>query len=249
MLGLAGLAWAALWAWGQSPYARYIGHAGFADVICESEPIAAGAHLAFYVAGWTLMVVAMMLPTTLPLMGMFQRLVAARRDRARLLILLVAGYVVAWLTYGVAAHALDRGLHLAAGQLDRPVAIPWLFGVAPFLAAGAFQLSALKYRCLDKCRSPLGFIVAHWRKSGDGAPVHRQAFRLGLAHGVFCVGCCWALMLLMLAVGMGNLAWMLALAIAMAAEKNLPWGRRLTAPLGVALLTVAAIMALAITFQ
>src|SRR5205085_364555 len=101
--------------------------------------------------------------------------------------------------------------------------------------------SSLKYRCLDKCQTPLSFVITHWR----GRAPRWQAFRLGAAHGLFCVGCCWALMLLMFAFGMGSLGWMLLLAAVMAIEKNLPWGRRLSAPLGIALLAWAAFVVVA----
>jgi len=104
--------------------------------------------------------------------------------------------------------------------------------------AGAFQFSRLKYRCLDKCRTPLSFVIEHWR----GRAQTWQAFLLGAHHGLYCVGCCWALMLLMFVVGAGSLGWMLLLAAAMAVEKNMPWGRRLSAPLGVALLAWAALL-------
>jgi len=92
--------------------------------------------------------------------------------------------------------------------------------------------SALKYRCLDKCRSPLNFIVGHWQGGHEQA----QAFKLGVNHGIFCLGCCWSLMLLMFAIGVGNIGWMLALGTVMAVEKNMPWGRRLSGPLGIVLL-------------
>jgi predicted metal-binding membrane protein len=97
--------------------------------------------------------------------------------------------------------------------------------------AGLYQFAPLKYACLDKCRSPLSFITEHWRGSHE----RTQAFRLGIRHGLFCIGCCWSLMLLMFAVGAGNIGWMLVLGAVMAIEKNLPWGRRLSKPLGVVL--------------
>ena len=108
----------------------------------------------------------------------------------------------------------------------------WLFGAAVLIVAGSFQFSSLKYRCLEKCRAPLSFLSQHWRGTGQSA----RAFLLGAHHGLFCVGCCWALMLLMFAVGTGNVGWMLGLAAIMAIEKNLSWGRRLSTPLGVGLL-------------
>ena len=105
--------------------------------------------------------------------------------------------------------------------------------------AGVYQFTPLKYHCLDKCRAPLGFIMGHWR----GRRPRREALRLGLHHGLFCLGCCWSLMLLMFTVGVGSLGWMLALGAVMAAEKNLPWGRRLSAPLGMALVAGAWLVA------
>jgi predicted metal-binding membrane protein len=112
--------------------------------------------------------------------------------------------------------------------------------VAPalLLLAGLFQFSALKYRCLEKCRSPLSVVLSYWQ----GRRQRWQAFRLGWASGVFCVGCCWALMLLMLLTSVSHLAWMLVLAVVMAVEKNVRWGRRLSAPLGVGLMVCAAVI-------
>lgn len=102
--------------------------------------------------------------------------------------------------------------------------------------AGAFQFSALKRRCLDKCRSPLGLVMTHWRGRRPAA----EALGLGVAHGAFCVGCCWALMAVMLGVGGTGLGPMLVLGLGMAAEKNLPQGRQLSTSTGIALLTAAA---------
>ena len=107
-----------------------------------------------------------------------------------------------------------------------------MVGAGLLLLAGAFQFSTLKDRCLKQCRSPLGFVTHYWRTQGGRG----GAFLLGVRHGAYCVGCCWALMLLMFAVGAGNLGWMLALGVVMAVEKNLVWGRRLSPVVGVALL-------------
>jgi predicted metal-binding membrane protein len=98
--------------------------------------------------------------------------------------------------------------------------------------AGVFQFSRLKYACLDKCRMPLGFVMEHWGRRDK----KRQALRMGFRYGLFCVGCCWALMLLMFVVGTGSVGWMLVLGAIMAAEKNLPWGRHISRPLGVFLI-------------
>ena len=104
----------------------------------------------------------------------------------------------------------------------------WVSGAVILTIAGLYQFSSLKYACLDKCRSPLSFITSRWQGRNESA----QSLRIGVEHGLFCVGCCWSLMALMFLVGTGNLIWMLLLGAVMALEKNLPWGHRLSAPLG-----------------
>lgn len=194
-----------------------------------------------YASGWVLMIGAMMLPTTLPVLRIFRRMVAHRPHAAALYALVIGGYLCAWLGFGLAAHLLDWTLHAAARETAWLVANGWMLGAAAIAAAGAFQFSALKYHCLEKCRTPYGFVVQRWQ----GRSPARESWRIGWDHGLFCVGCCWALMLLMFVVGSGNLGWMLALGLVMAAEKNLPAGRRLSAPLGWALLAWAASIVLA----
>jgi predicted metal-binding membrane protein len=111
---------------------------------------------------------------------------------------------------------------------------------ATLLVAGLWQFSPLRDRCLDECRSPLGFVMNRWR----GVAERREALLLGMAHGAFCVGCCWSLMLVMFGVGVGSVTLMLVLGGITAIEKNLPWGRRLTQPVGIALV-LAAVYAVA----
>src|SRR6266513_2848107 len=108
---------------------------------------------------------------------------------------------------------------------------------AILLAAGVYQFTPLKRMCLEKCRSPYMFLVEHWRGRHAGS----DALRLGVRHGLFCLGCCWTLMLLMFAVGGANLGWMLALGTLMAAERTTRWGRYLTAPVGAALVLWAVL--------
>jgi predicted metal-binding membrane protein len=241
-LGLAALAWLALLIWDASPYGRYLNHGdwstlGLGAVLCAVVP--GGAWLLpglLYAGGWLLMSTAMMLPTALPLIRLFDRMIASRADRAVLHGLLIGGYLLAWAGFGLAAHALDMALHAGLDGWGWLARHPWAPGAAVLALAGAFQFSALKYHCLDKCRTPLGFLMSHWH----GPRPRREAFGLGLAHGAYCVGCCWALMLLMFVVGTGNIGWMFGLGLLMALEKNHPIGRRLAAPLGVGLLAVAA---------
>lgn len=235
---LSAAAWLALIAWSASPYARYLDHGGWGEpgllaALCRSLP--QGELLIpalLYALAWLLMIAAMMLPTTLPLLGIFSRMTASRRDAGALLARVGLGYAVAWLGFGLLAHGLDSLLHLAAARADWLVARGELVGALVLVGAGAFQFSGLKYRCLERCRTPFAFVTTRWH----GRRPAREAFRIGFDHGVFCVGCCWALMLVMFVVGMGNLGWMLILAAAMAAEKNLSWGRRLRTPLGLGLI-------------
>ena len=231
-------AWAALWVWSTSPYARYLDHGRWTDLaivgpICRAIP--AGGLLIpalLYATGWLLMIAAMMLPTTLPLLEIFRRIVTGRPDSKRLVALVVCGYACVWLAFGLVAHAADWLVHALVAAIPRLATNGWVVGATVLGAAGLFQFSALKYRCLEKCRTPFGFVVERWR----GKSPLREALRLGASHGAFCVGCCWALMLLMFVVGSGSMGWMLALSALMAAEKNLPGGRGISAPLGVALL-------------
>nr|WP_311528524.1 DUF2182 domain-containing protein [uncultured Ralstonia sp.] len=245
LAGLVALAWLTLWLWARSPYGRYLDHgswtaSGPAAWLCQVVP---GGSLVvpavLYALAWTLMILAMMLPTTLPLFQAFDRVVAGRQDRLRLVMLLGVGYLAAWSAFGLLAHGLHALLLAGVARVPLLGWHGWLIGVATLAGAGAFQFSALKYQCLERCRSPLSFVISHWR----GPAPRRQAFMLGLRHGLFCVGCCWALMLLMFVVGAGSLGWMMVLAAAMAIEKNVSWGRRLSAPLGVALLAGAAVLA------
>jgi predicted metal-binding membrane protein len=233
LAALAGIAWIGLLAWQGSPWGRFLHHEGVGGA-----PLALEA--ALFALGWVLMIVAMMLPTSIPLVATFGALVRSRRDRPALVALVVAGYVVAWSAFGVGAWVLDRGVHALVDATPWLAGHPQLIAGATLAVAGAWQFSSLKYRCLDECRSPLGFVVEHWRGARPGP----EALALGVRHGLFCIGCCWSLMLLMFGLGLGSLAWMVALGIVMGIEKNAPWGRRVGRPLGFALI-VAAVFAVA----
>ncbi|GIK85454.1 MAG: hypothetical protein BroJett026_09350 [Betaproteobacteria bacterium] len=241
LLGLAGLAWVALLAWEASDlaHAMHVPALGAPALACERGSPAGRA--ALYLGGWLLMSVAMMLPTTLPLVRVFARLVQRRPQRGLLLALLLGGYLLAWLAFGAVAHALHAALGAWKDGTGWLWTHAWVPAAATLALAGAFQFSRLKHRCLTACRSPAAFVAGRW---GGVAP-RRDALRIGVAHGVFCVGCCWALMLLMFTAGLGNVAWMLVLGLVMAIEKNASWGRRVGAPLGVALLAAAAAVAIA----
>ena len=235
------VAWCALWLWGSSPYGHLLLHGGnmehMAHMGAARRPL---FFAALFVLGWTLMTVAMMLPTSSPLILLFHRLVHDRRYAGRLVALLIAGYLTVWIFFGVLVHFLNWTVRSAVHAVPLLAGHPRLLGSAILLVAGLYQFSPLKYSCLDKCRSPMAFIVERWRGGSEAA----QSLRLGIDHGIFCVGCCWSLMLLMFVVGTGSLGWMLLLGLVMAAEKNLPWGRHLSAPLGASLIVIGAVVVL-----
>lgn len=223
-------AWVALGVWGASTHARWLGHGAPPDTLAR---LLAGVGI--FTVAWTLMTAAMMLPGSLPLVHLFGSLIRGRPDRGWLLAGVVAGYLVVWAGLGVAAFAGDLLVH---GVVDRVPGMARLVFPAVLLAAGGYQFTALKDRCLTQCRSPYTTVAAHWR----GARPLGEALRLGVGHGQWCVGCCWVLMILMFAVGVAHLGWMLALGAVMAAERATSWGRRITRPVGLALVAWAAVL-------
>jgi predicted metal-binding membrane protein len=233
-IGMVVLAWVSLAVWGLSPYDRYLSHHAL-DLVGTG---AAGLLLWVFVGGWTLMVIAMMLPTSLQLLFVFRRVTGGRANRNTLISLVLAGYLLAWVAFGMLVILADLGLHQFVHASTLLTAHPWLMTAGVFGIAGAYQFTSLKYQCLDKCRSPLSFVTSYWSGRNEG----RNALMLGVHHGIFCVGCCWSLMLLMFAVGHGNLGWMLLLGVVMGAEKNLRWGRSLSKPLGIVLLSTAGLI-------
>ncbi len=232
LVALAVTAWLALWLWEGSPYGAYLHHAG------DIGPIALEA--ALFSLGWVLMIVAMMLPSSIPLVLTFGALVRRRRRPSLLVLLLLTGYLIAWGAFGLGAWLADRGIHAAVAAIPWLTLHPQVIIATTLAAAGLWQFSPLRDRCLEECRSPLGFVINRWQ----GRSERVEALRMGIAHGIFCVGCCWSLMLVMFGVGLGSLTAMLALGGLTAVEKNLPIGPRLSRPVGVGLL-VAAVYALA----
>ena len=232
LTGVAALAWISLAVWSASPWGRYLHHDGGVGPV----PLEVG----LFVAGWVLMIVAMMLPSSVPLVVIFAGVVRRRPQPAALVSLLLAGYLVVWSAFGAAAWLLDRGIHAAVDAWPWLAEHPQLIIATTLATAGLWQFSPLRDRCLDECRSPFGFVVNRWRARS----VRRESFLMGVAHGAFCVGCCWSLMLVMFGVGLGSMTAMLVLGGLTAVEKNLPWGRQLTRPLGVVLI-VAAVYAVA----
>jgi predicted metal-binding membrane protein len=188
---------------------------------------------------WTVMMVAMMVPSAAPMVLAFLSLNQRRQSAGRQFVpvgIFLAGYLAIWTAYSAVATLAQWGLHKAA------LLSPAMAATSPFLngslliAAGIFQWTPLKHMCLKGCRSPLSFLMSEWRDGKGGA------FIMGLRHGSYCVGCCWVLMALLFVAGVMNLLWVAVIAIFVMAEKTLPRGELLGHITGAAL--VAAGVAL-----
>jgi predicted metal-binding membrane protein len=184
---------------------------------------------------WQVMTVAMMLPSSMPMVQMV--VYAGRRQThpVKVPLAFLSGYAVIWTAFAAGAFLGDTLIHRLVALWPWLAFHAWLIGAVTFFIAGLFQFSPLKERCLDMCRTPLGFFMRYYRK-GVGA-----AWHLGLRHGGYCLGCCWALMLVMFGVGVGNLAGMAALTGAMVIEKAIPGGKRLSPFIGVVLLLLGGL--------
>jgi predicted metal-binding membrane protein len=184
----------------------------------DDGPWTALGTLGWFLGVWVVMMAAMMLPSLAPTAALYSRMT---RDRVRPL-LFIAGYLVAWGAVGLAVFAVARvGGGIAGDVLDWDRAGRWVAG-ATLLAAAVYELTPLKDVCLGKCRSPLGFLLGSWRDGRAGS------LQMGVRHGAWCVGCCWALMAALFALGVMNIVWMAFVAGLIAVEKTLPWRRAAT---------------------
>ena len=194
--------------------------------IGTSMPSAIGAPL--FMAMWLTMMTAMMLPTVLP-MVLTYRLVTLRRGEGWMpLVCFVGGYLVVWTLIGLVPLAAFLGVR---DLTFHSVLGPWLPAIsgAILIVAGLYQFTPIKAVCLRSCRGPLDFIMSH-----DFGGGWRSGFTAGLTHGAYCLGCCWALMSLLIVVGLMNLVWMAALSLVFFAEKNWRFGVRINRFVGVA---------------
>jgi predicted metal-binding membrane protein len=231
------LVWAIAASWAVAVAAQVSGRgqALHHDALAE-DGLPPWAALGLFLLAWQLMIVAMMLPTSLPLIGLFSRASANQPRPQRAKATFLGGYAAVWTGFGAAAFLGDLGVHRLVERSAWLASRPALMGGAVLVVAGAFQFSKLKDRCLTVCRHPAGYLLQHYRR-GTGA-----AFRLGAGHGVFCVGCCWALMLVAFAAGVASLWWMAALTAAMVFEKTGHEGQRGVRPIGFALLALGILM-------
>ena len=222
-------------AWAAAIAAQATGAAGVVhhDEVLSDGPPPAGAMVVF-LAGWQVMVAAMMLPSSLPLVRLFAEASARVPCRGRSLTAFLGAYALVWTAFGMLAFVGDAGLH---GLVDASPWVnqhEWAIGPSVLMLAGAFQFTPLKDACLRACRHPASFLHRHYRRGAAGA------FQLGARHGLFCVGCCWALMLLMFALGVASLLWMALLTALMVHEKTRPSGARTVPVTGATLLALGS---------
>jgi len=186
-----------------------------------------------YVIGWGIMMTAMMLPSASPMITLYAATQRSRPSAGRVPVsLFTLVYLVVWMATGVPVYLANVGWsHLGAGPRAAALA-------AVLVVAGLFQMTSLKRACLRHCRSPIGFLLGHWREGWRGG------LALGWAHAVYCLGCCWALMVVLVAAGAMGLAWVLLIAAVVAAEKMLPGGEWIARATGVALVVLGVAVAL-----
>jgi predicted metal-binding membrane protein len=176
--------------------------------------------LGWFIGIWVVMMAAMMFPSVAPTVALYSRM---KRDRDAVApLVFAAGYLALWAAAGVAAYGIFRlGRALLCDQLMWDSGGRWLAG-GILLGAALYEVTPLKDMCLTNCRSPLGFLMGSWRDGRLGA------LRMGAGHGAWCLGCCWALMAALFALGVMSLGWMAIVAGVIALEKTLPYGRLAT---------------------
>jgi len=225
LLALAAAAWALL-----------IWQAAVTD---DEMSLTMGMSAPLWIALWVAMMVAIMFPTAALMILMFARVHAKRAERGQAFVptwVFASSYLLLWSLAGVVAY----GAAVAGDELaDRSM---WLMdnaariGGGVLIAAGLYQLSPLKYVCLNKCRSPMAFILNSWR---DG---YAGSFRMGLEHGAYCLGCCWLLFVILFPLGMMNIAVLALITLLIFAEKSTPIGRQVAALAAVALIAYGVLV-------
>ena len=216
--------------------------AGLGIMMPASAPWKA-IEFAFVFAMWAVMMVGMMAPSAAPMILMYARVGRQGRAEGKSLAAtgwFAAGYFVVWIGFSLAATTAQWGLERTAMLDSQMASVSTALGGTVLVLAGIYQWTPLKETCLRHCRSPLDFLLFHWREDGLGA------LKSGLGHGAYCLGCCWMLMALLFVGGVMNLAWIGAIALLVLIEKTLPWGGWMGRLVGVVLvLWGAATLAIA----
>lgn len=190
---------------------------------------------------WSVMMVGMMIPSAAPMLLLFRNVHDKKREAGGptlplTLIFFVAGYLAVWIGFSGVASLAQWALHERAWSSARMAVAGSTLAGALLMVAGVYQLTPLKRACLMRCQSPMAFLMTHWREGSSGA------LRMGIRHGIYCLGCCWALMCVLFAVGIMNLAWVALLTAFILVEKFVPFGARVARVGGVILVAGGALI-------
>ena len=190
---------------------------------------------------WWVMMIAMMLPSATPMVLLFAAMNRKQKQKGNPYVAtahFASAYLIVWAGFSVVAVALQWGLEALALLSPMLISASVVFGGGLLLGAGIYQLTPIKQACLRNCRSPLQFMMTRWRSGGDGA------FRMGVEHGAYCVGCCWFLMGLLFFGGVMNLYWIIGLAVFVLMEKTIPAGHWFSYCVGVLLILCGIVVLL-----
>ena len=224
-------------AWGLAVIAQ---HFGATHSVHHGELIEGGLPLwlalALFLFAWQAMIAAMMLPSSLPFIRLFARASSGQPRSGAAMAAFLGGYAAVWTWFGAFAFIGDVVIHDVVHRAPWLEQRTWIIAGGVLALAGAFQFSSLKSACLRECRNPAAYLLRRYRRGV------REAFRIGYGHGLYCLGCCWALMLVGFAAGVASLPWMAALTLIMVFEKTGKGGDRGARPIGVALFGLAALV-------
>ena len=198
-----------------------------------------GMSALLFISIWIVMMVAMMFPTAAPMILMFSKIYISKRQQELPFVptwVFVSAYLLVWSLCGVVAYPLAVGIEQLAGQSMWLMDNAARLGGVVLLLAGLYQLSPLKDICLSKCRTPLQFILSSWHDGCGGA------FRMGVEHGAYCLGCCWLLFVILFPLGIMNIALMALVTALIFAEKALPIGRQISKLAGAGLIVYGALI-------
>ncbi|HSP55457.1 MAG TPA: DUF2182 domain-containing protein [Dehalococcoidia bacterium] len=224
LLVLAGAAWAVL-AW--------------QGATMDEMTLTMGMSAPLFIALWIVMMVAVMFPTAAPMILMFARIHNSKRERGQTFVptwVFTSAYLLVWSLTGLAAYAIAVSGDALANESAWVMDNAPRFGGGLLILAGAYQLSPLKYVCLNKCRTPISFILSSWKDGYGGS------FRMGIEHGAFCLGCCWLLFLILFPLGMMNIIVLALITLLIFAEKSLPIGAHMARAAALALVLYGAIV-------
>jgi len=216
--------------WAFISYENICGLAG----IPELETI---SYFPIFLIAWTVMILAMMLPSLIPLINHYQSFRRNNSSKTALVVLLVLSYITVWIVFGLGAYLFKIMLLRFTSYQDSFSSALILINSSLFFLAGLYQFSPFRNRCIRECRYSEQFIVNNWKRNN----VYFNTVWVGILHGIYCIGCFWILMFLMFSISTVNIQFMIILGIIMVVEKNVHWGRKITNPLGIIFIATSII--------